>query len=622
MNKRKSRRRAADPCLRFYSALPGSPSLPHNVNGISPPEENDNIPPIAAIFQALPQCLESAVTVEAFLRRTTQLGPSKKYGKKMRQRVKLYRTTGTLNHGCPSLNQDSDGGGDSEMVSRDEVHGAEPAEEGKRLLQAAVLSHGDPIDCLQDDPGPSSRNPLVFIDQRELPRAIIKAKRRTWSLVDPRKVVPFHSKSFVTRTKSVNTPPKRKTLSRWKPTSLDALSIKKRNIDSKASKKAQVSSRCLPLSFVPLHEAEISYSLLRRLLPKNTMWCIFMLMFKNSRRSTANARKHRFPITEPLQRRRVPLMFSSVNGNGGHPSFSARISTGTTQAEIPQIASSLTSLAFFPALSPSLWPPTSASTNLSQFSEDKITLSVPVHFASSLSASAPPDDCDTQQPLLSSLVSPKGVIKNMKPLASFFDQFLETARSETQLQVPVKKPPVAKMPRKPAGARTSRPGTSVPVPVSTLTNFLCNTVRQTSSALHYTPAPPVILPNAINARVDYQASFVLPHFHSPSSPDIDNVLQQTPYQVVLPSTPPTSRYYDDDEINIEQTNTAIDSSVNLFCFNTRVCKCSTVLRSFPFLLTTPELIGRTGARNRLNAHVAQGGLRAAYLATYLHIPHM
>lgn len=127
----------------------------------------------------------------------------------------------------------------------------------ERLFAAAVMSHGDPIDSLVQSNLDSSRRPLRFIsDIEDLDTTphVSTTKRRTWSLVDPRKAVPTRSPSFfrLNDRPMVNQRPLTSTLR----LEHHAAPLKR---DSSTRIKVQSSITRLPLSFVPIADAEASH---------------------------------------------------------------------------------------------------------------------------------------------------------------------------------------------------------------------------------------------------------------------------------------------------------------------------------------------------------------------------
>ncbi|KAF8206361.1 hypothetical protein K438DRAFT_470974 [Mycena galopus ATCC 62051] len=274
-------RRAADPCLGFY-VLPASTSTPVPDADVPPIEvlvsndslpDEDNLEPVVSVDTFVPPApeielevlvsddsyfsdkdhVESVVSVDTFLRRTA-LPRTKTYSKKRKRRA----------HDSTDYTPDDMSLETETSLSRsaNPIPRRRSKPFTKRLLRAAVLSKTDPEEwLLQEDPIPP-RKPLLLVEQRPS-REPVQTKRRTWSLVDPKKAVAAPSNSF-SRGKA---PPgaKRNTLSGWRATyekiSLDGATVTKRK--ARASVAAQGQFKCLPLTFVSLHEAEKSYSLMR-----------------------------------------------------------------------------------------------------------------------------------------------------------------------------------------------------------------------------------------------------------------------------------------------------------------------------------------------------------------------
>ncbi|KAJ6576532.1 hypothetical protein DFH09DRAFT_1276514 [Mycena vulgaris] len=537
-NKRKSMRHAADPCLGFYSPT-SEPTLP--------PSPVPDVSPIETIGfddhrSSDDGSFEQAMTVDAFLRRSV-LASTKNYGKKSRRRG---NRDGSLPREASTNTTDYD-----EEISPIASHRRinpthrqfKPLK--KRLLNAAVLSHADPGEwLLEEEYVPHTRNPLPFVE-RHSPSQHIKTKRRTWSLVDPRKPLPPGPNSFSTRKKTYpgNTP-KKDTLSGWQARIyLDGAAIHKRR-DRKAPKRIQVPLKCLPLSFVALHEAGRSYSLMR--VP----------------RMPAQIPKPRIIVIESTTSR-VALDFSSVNPQASSPQASCQIAQGISQPELQP--PSCLPVAAMPTL-PDLPTPAHADDHtplapiLSSLSN---SLSVCALTNGAAIASLPP-----------SRVSPQITKNTLKPLASFLDQFLQIAQSETQLERSKKK-----VPGKVGSNQMNAPKSTS---TSILNSFLRSSVRPTSSARrtappsHSRPFPPfptAVLTSKPNGLHPAFPPSIAPPFRFPSTPDVHSALH-TPYQVVLPSTPPNSRDYPtpylNDGIDVDMAMDTLDSSVNLFCFNARV----------------------------------------------------
>ncbi|KAJ7158700.1 hypothetical protein C8R46DRAFT_1109949 [Mycena filopes] len=218
-NRRKSMRLAADPCLGFY-IVPTSNPPPH--------PRAVEVPPIAV------------------------LGSDSSADEAMNPLTKTYNKKSRTN--LPD--EDSTSAPHVEVHTH---HQSKPLK--KRILRAAVLTNADPDEWLLQEDSSTPRNPLTFVEERAPSRQVVQAKRRTWSLVDPRKALPARSNSFSSRAKGSARDAKRNTLSGWQARIyLQGSVITKR----KTVKTSQPPSKCLPLSFVPLQEAEKRYSLMRR----------------------------------------------------------------------------------------------------------------------------------------------------------------------------------------------------------------------------------------------------------------------------------------------------------------------------------------------------------------------
>ncbi|KAJ6531849.1 hypothetical protein B0H19DRAFT_1188881 [Mycena capillaripes] len=496
-SRRKSMRLAADPCLGFYVTA-DSP--------IVPPSQAPDVPPIE-VLGSDGSCSSDEgpiVSVDAFLRRTA----TKTYSKKSRRKNRGKQRDLTNPHLILSDVMPAD--------AKPSLTGHRPANPvhlqskplKKRLLRAAVLSHADPEECLlHDDAVFRSRKPLPFVEGRQSSDESIQTKRRTWGLVDPRKELPPRSNSFSSRSRAFPRSKKRDTLSGWRATYgriyLDGSMINKRK--TKASK-----IKCLPLSFVPLHEAEKSYSLMR--LP------------------------HRVAVAKPMRyvpSDRIPLDLTSLHQHPSSPPQTSCITPGNSQTEPPCAPLVLTPPLAAPFPTPDARPRTSTVLNL--FTDD------PIPAITLLSNSPPVSALGNRDAFISPppRVSPQIAQSTLKPLASYFDQFLQTARPETQLEKSKRK----KTPRK-----MTRHLNQVDAPhlIGTLKSFIRNTVRQTSSARRREHASDSdFLSSSPNTFATHVPTFDVPpsmttQFRVPSFPDAHRVFQPTPYQVVLPSTPPTS----------------------------------------------------------------------------------
>ncbi|KAJ7650223.1 hypothetical protein FB45DRAFT_12758 [Roridomyces roridus] len=489
-------RRAADPCLGFYlSPTPIPPAPPR------PP----STPPVEVLqvsLEELPDLQEDdpeqQLTVDAFLRRSA---------------VKTYRKKKSRRNDRDVVPLDADV--DDEMSDAPRTRPRQSKRSlKKRIVKAAVQTHGDPDEFLLEEQVVShSRTPLPFVEEPHLP---IPKKRRTWSLVDPKKALATRSNAFPGRDKSAGgDEPKRDTLSGWHATYgivyRDGSVISKRKGRGKGGKAAQESFKYPPLSFVALQEAERSYALMRMphsapfepIIARSTRTPLDLLPPSSDMPPSDEAPHTPHPIT--AVRAEYPLLQSSHTPPSADQSATPTTHSVTvvgmeyTPLDIPLLADQPATPATHPDMASSAAQPPIHSMNLPV---------VPVVPVVPVSLTSPPveNHCDvlhvSQKPLL-------------KPIGSFFNQFLQTARSETQLQNQKKAPRRVSPKSHPNRSKAS---------------FLRSAIR---------PA------EEVHGRLTYApdtSTFQFPvpstPFFVPSSP---NALQPTPYQVVLPSTPPTSR---------------------------------------------------------------------------------
>ncbi|KAJ6494877.1 hypothetical protein C8R47DRAFT_1213543 [Mycena vitilis] len=509
-SRRKSMRLAADPCLGFY-VLPPSNSV-------------DNlVPPIEVLsFEGSDEDGDvegPVVSVDTFLRRNA-LANTTTYSKKSHRKDRRKRQD-VPNPLC------------SEVLPPAEIplippH-ANPTHFGsksltKRLLSAAVLSNVDPETCLlQDDPVPHSRKPLPLVAKRRPSCEPVQTKRRTWSLTDPRKALP-RSNSFTHRASSRHI--KSDTLSGWRATIYLDGAITKRK--AKASKTPP---KCVPLSFVPLHEAEKAYSLMR--LPHKVVTEALKLI--------------------QVSAERVPLEFR----HSSFPTQTDYVAPEATPPKLPCASLSATSSAARPM------------TIILPTADDPMPPAAPFsnsHLACAL------EDCDASISLPPLSVSPQMSNGNLQPLAYFFEQFLQNARAETaRAETQVEQTSQKKAPRKASQHPTRK---TTPQPFSTLKSYLRTAVRQTSSnrpaLLSSADFPFCTSLNGTNHVASELPLSSLTHFRLPSIPVEHHISPPAPYHVVLPSTPPAPSCPGPEPFPVGGDDHAADSSVNLFCF-TRVC---------------------------------------------------
>jgi hypothetical protein len=229
------------------------------------------------------------VPVEEFLKRITRRKPPRKYGRQRRRvvetsssspaqddedfspaprQLRRHRAQTASTDYCPASlspsNLPLDNSG-KELSSRPRKTVKTKAKSfAERLFQASVMSHGNPADCLinpdiLESGVSSSRLPLQFV--AETP-GLPEAKRRTWSLVDPRKAIPFRSASFLSHTSLQDSEVMSfKPLTRWRDGDAPGSQHKRRKIFTPATKTSVKPLSCPPLSFIPIQDAEQTYSL-------------------------------------------------------------------------------------------------------------------------------------------------------------------------------------------------------------------------------------------------------------------------------------------------------------------------------------------------------------------------
>jgi hypothetical protein len=143
----------------------------------------------------------------------------------------------------------------------------------ERLIQASLLSHGNPAECLLNPNLLNSdfplRPPIDFVPETQNSKP---TPHRAWTLVDPKKAAPFRSASFRTRVKheKVTTAvTKHRPFSEWLKTrnsieqeaSPKNLNIKRQ---AQARKTAANPLQCPPLVLISLEDAEAAYSRSKR----------------------------------------------------------------------------------------------------------------------------------------------------------------------------------------------------------------------------------------------------------------------------------------------------------------------------------------------------------------------
>ncbi|KAK0193870.1 hypothetical protein F5146DRAFT_1032904 [Armillaria mellea] len=356
--RRKRKRYAVDPCLGFYAtpeppvktepisnALPISPSLR--------PKVEERIPsPIAS------PTMEQQVSVHDFLTTTAAKTWAKRYRTRRRAR-------------------------DPELAPSPEKAQRRGSKKsvGQRLLQAAVTTGVEPSDSFMQDIV-DARQPLQF--QVVVDDGKSTNRRRQWSLVDPKKTMPFPpGASFAPKTKlgPVRIKP-RQPLTQWH-TINHGLPTK----EPLARSKSRIELlQYPPLSFIPLHVAEESYSR-NKGQPRS----------RSTKLLPQVGRESLTFVEEPLPQELL----------SAQPASDMRIldESQQTNPETP-----------LPKIS---------------FSHD-LQADIDPCSSSGISSQLPVSDDASISPALS--IATDNNAQTMRPLASFLESFLETVRTATQMQ--------------------------------------------------------------------------------------------------------------------------------------------------------------------------------------------
>jgi hypothetical protein len=371
-----------------------------------------------------PSSDSAQLPVEEFLKRIARRNPLRKYG---RQRGRIVEPSSSDDGLSPAprrlkrrrtASSVAPGRKEPSRLRKDDTK-TNARSLAERLYQNIVMSHGNPADCLinpdiLDGSVPSSRSPLQFIPETP---GRTNSKHRTWALVDPRKAVPFRSASFLSQ-KSLRDPEALisfKPLASWRDAApRDALGSSRERQKPVALATDKHPTKPLsrhPLSFMPFQDAEEAYLLRLRSnrfhyarFYKTSLLTHFVLL----RLPSANMQLA--SPTEDITRAPLPFVTASA-------------------AKIAQDAlmhySSPSAIRSLGSSSPLL--PTCKMTP--QDSEQLIHHTEPLDPPESnnddtfvvLSPSSPPPSYDQGKPL--------------KPLASFFEGFLERGRHAEQIQI-------------------------------------------------------------------------------------------------------------------------------------------------------------------------------------------
>jgi hypothetical protein len=179
------------------------------------------------------------------------------------------------------------------------------------LVRAAVLAHVDPTESLRrrrdSNIGESTRQPLQFVNETHSP-VKVTSRGRTATLVDPRKIAPFHEPYFSdhrSQSPVMNTR-KQKPVTKWKSAChWSSPSGNSRTIRTKDSVLHDKTSTRIPLSFIPLKDAERAYS---------SKSASFLRLFRQLSKIMLSRRDHSSKLhltmlERPPKSLRTPLLF-------------------------------------------------------------------------------------------------------------------------------------------------------------------------------------------------------------------------------------------------------------------------------------------------------------------------
>ncbi|SJL09735.1 uncharacterized protein ARMOST_13116 [Armillaria ostoyae] len=366
--RRKRKRYAVDPCLGFYATpeppvkTEPIPNAPPTSPALHPTVEERTPSPIAS------PTMEQQVSVHDFLTTSAAKTWAKRYRSKRRARDMEY---------APSPEKAQRRGSKKSV--------------GQRLLQAAVATGVEPSDSFMQDivDASATRRPLQFQVVADEGKS---SNRRQWSLVDPKKTTPFpRGTSFAPKTKRSDADDPVRVKPRQPLTQWHTINHGSPTKEPLARTKSRVKLfQCPPLSFIPLHAAEESYSRNKdqsRSRPTR-------LLLEVGRESLTF-------VEEPLPQK---LLSAQPASDMYILDESQQINPETP---LPKISS-------FHDLQADIRDPCSSSGISSQplMSDDASTLNI---------SPTPPIATDNNA-------------QTMRPLASFLESFLETVRTATQMQ--------------------------------------------------------------------------------------------------------------------------------------------------------------------------------------------
>jgi hypothetical protein len=495
-----------DPCLGFY-LISHSSTTPQIFTKQSSISTVHDVPPIAAFspvpfFNADPDSTHTlsevqdtrssenhgvveVVTVDEFLRRSAEKKPMKSYGRKKRRVVDLSSdsegaVTSKSIRSCfygvvyvSFLETTSFSAPRPHPPSRKNIKRIQPsrkkAELAGRLVRAAILAHVDPTENLrrQHDSNidESTQAPkLQFINETHSPMKIT-SRGRTATLVDPRKIAPFHEPYFSAhRSQSpVMNTRKQKPVTKWKSACHWASpSSNSRTIRTMNSAVHDKTSTRIPLSFIPLQDAEKAYSSKSASFLRHFRQ---MSKFMHFRRDHCS-KLHLTVLERPPKSLRTPLVFpaSQIQEDQipGRPSKRIKHSSPAFSYPVNHPPSKITPR---PLITPMVDTRISPSQHGSFSSfpapvTHKIS-SAPWHSSSRDLSTAPHIRPPDPSGALEAQPGPK---KPLKALASFLNIFLETARNATEMQTASSRSSVTRKRTKGVGPSDGDKMSNVPCP--------------------------------------------------------------------------------------------------------------------------------------------------------------
>ncbi|KAG6909066.1 hypothetical protein DXG01_002219 [Tephrocybe rancida] len=415
VTRKRKRQTAIDPCLGFYTApttvsasllsvlehpdLEDAATATTHLSGWTvSPNSNETTHVTSPHSPLSPD--SDPLTVEAFLKSNTRRIHVQKYGRKYRNRRVVESNSSPSPSGSDCVDQlDNDDRPRSSKIMGRLLDGPEhcgPTRSAAKLARehSRPALRFVPVTRMSDKPG----------HVKPKPRPI-----RSWTAINAKKGVPFRTSSFSEQARKEAVAPsgltKQRPLNSW--STFETSKKEPLNKRSKITVNRKRSTRCAPLLFVPLAEAEESYK-------KK-----FHAARTNKRGATPSRQDPRASSVAPL------VLVSSTNISADTPSNQLKHCPSSPAASFP---CALTSI--LPGVRPPSDPSLQAPGPSPQTGTPIIDPLVqdPDFVAHSLEfvpCTSPASDSATSSSKSSS-------IKRLKPLGSFLDGFMERVRTATQ----------------------------------------------------------------------------------------------------------------------------------------------------------------------------------------------